>query len=608
MLLALALYYCFSWFCYRMHSKLGLLQALQKRWRPFCLLVGLFVPALNACYWISALTSIYDEVYTALMLILVAMGTEVFVSAFQEIERYTTLPKLWWSVFFGVFRGLLYFVLVYVAYNHFLQQEITEGGLLVALCYTSAVYMVLHFVHGFIFEEMVFKTELVQAIIKRLRIPGQIFVIILTGLYLWTWIPDAFPKILKLRFYLNIALAIDLCVIVNETLFVVAFEYYLTKVKEFKVSKLIKDLTRFVTYAILIMTVMSTAFHINLSSLLVGSTVISVVIGLALQETMGNFVAGMLLDFAKPYKAGDFIEVDGLSGTVVNLNWRSTILRMATGELNIVPNAMVAKSTVKNFSVPSGRQARNITVGVSYEHSPDLVRRVINDALASVPDVITEPAPMIWLSDFADSSMNYCIRYWISDFSAGLTIDSKVREALWYHFSREGINIPYPTSTLLYGDSTAPDRLGEVVEYLGKLDFLQKRSGEFIKALSGIAKLKLYGTGEQVYPAAGAVEKDSTLIVMSGRLKMVLRPKEDEENKTATQNAAKSVDLRPGDIFGDEVRGADAASASVIALEESELICFKGSRIHHLRKKYPDDFAAIKEYMQGKSGSKSESK
>ncbi|MGM9992429.1 MAG: mechanosensitive ion channel domain-containing protein [Candidatus Bruticola sp.] len=592
-LLAVVCYYLFRWFCYKYKTKIQLVQSMQEHWRPFLLIVGFLIPILNSCYFINSLAPFYEECYTALLLVLVAMGGEVLLYVLERINISLKVPKTIWNVSFYVLRFLLYFLLVNVAYRNMLQQEIIEGGFFVASCYTAAVYMVLKFAYNFVFEDINFKNELLKAIINRIKMPCYVLVCILTAMYAWTWAPSTFKKTIDLIKYLDIALAIDLCTVALESIFILIFDYYLTKIKSIVISKLIQDLSRLIAYVILLLVILSTAFNVNLSSLLVSSTVISVIVGLALQESMGNFVAGILLDFAQPYKTGDYVEIGGVAGRVESIDWRSTVLRLVTGECNVLPNSIVAKSTVKNYSFPTSRQARSFVIGIAYDHSPDLVRRVILQAIDSVSEVLKDPKPVVWLIDFADSSMNYKVFYWIEDFSCGLTIDSKVRESVWYYLKRENINIPYPITSILENNEPSVSNDTEIIkEFISRLDIMQGASEAYVSACAQNSQIKLYGPGECLYPKDNLGNKDIAAIVKKGRLRMTMLAKGEEQTKET-----KKIDLGTGDIFSEILADSQHFETKVYVVEEAELVTFTSEQISRLFKLYPESKREIAKHF-----------
>lgn len=578
-------YYFVRWFCaLKIENKL--FKLLQKRWKPFLIVIGIFAPVLNLAYWVNSLNGIFTDVYVTLMLAAVLMLLEVFLCLLESLNSGNRIPKLYWSVTFSVLRAVLYTCLVYYTYRSFLLKEVSEGGFLAAICCTAAVYMCLKFIHGFFFEDTSYRFELVQKFMSKKSALGYGIVLVLTAMYAWTWVPAQVRAKIGLAKYLGVILATLVIIFAAEAVLVLFFDYYFKEIKKKTVSKLIQDITRLGVYLLLATIILTTAFNINLSSLLVGSTALSVILGFALQDTMGNLVAGLLLNFAKPYKIGDYIDIGGLAGTVEKLDWRSTVLKPVSGERNILPNATVAKSNIKNFSFPTARQARNVEVGAGYEHSPDLVRRVILQALRSVKEVLFDPAPKILLTAFADSSINYKVIFWIEDFSTGLVAESKVREAIWYNFAREGINIPFPITTVIK-DEAKHESVFSASEFMAALKLSEKLSAPFREKLAKEFSLKMFGPTESVCPCDCIGEKPALGLLKSGLLALV-------SQNAAEEDLAKSETLfRQGEIFAAGAGGEAPEGFVLKAVRESEILILTASQAAYFKEHFSEDWEAL---------------
>ncbi|MBQ7501387.1 mechanosensitive ion channel family protein [bacterium] len=578
-------YYFIRWFC-GLKIENNLFKLLQKRWKPFLIVIGLFIPVLNLTHWISRLNQFFTDVYVSLMLAAVLMLLEVFLCLLESLNFKNRIPKLQWSIAFSILRAVLYIGLVYHTYSNFLQKEVMEGGFLAAICCTAAVYMCLKFIHGFFFEDTSYRYELMQSFMSKKSALGYGVVLVLTAMYAWTWVPSAVRTRLALGKYLLAILAALALIFVAEAFFVLLFDYYFSQKKKKTVSKLIQDITRLAVYLLLATIILTTAFNINLSSLLVGSTALSVILGFALQDTMGNLVAGVLINFAKPYKIGDYIDIGGLAGTVEKLDWRSTVLKPISGERNILPNSTVAKSNIKNFSFPTARQARSVEVGAGYEHSPDLVRRVIMQALRSVKEVMFEPAPKILLTEFADSSINYKVVFWVDDFSTGVVAESKVRESIWYNFSREKINIPFPITTVIK-DEGKDDGGFSVSEFVSDLKFSDKLSAEFKEKFVKSLSLKMFGPSESVCPCECIGEKPVLYLLKSGLLSFAFE-NAGEEAKTQSE-----VQFRRGDLFVAGAAGEIPDNSVVRAVEETEILILTVSQAAYFMERFHEDWQVI---------------
>ena len=573
-----AAYYVIRWFCYKLKTEINIIKALQSKWKPLLFIIGCLFPILNLSYWTPEFSSIFEDCYVALMLCALLMGLEALLSSVESSSLSRLFSKVHWSIGFGILRGILYTLSFYYSYRGLLQNEITQGGFFMGCCCTGAVYMCLKFMHGFIFEDAPYRHEMVKSFFVRHSAWGYCAAVVLTALYGATWIPEGFKYRSVCFKYLSVAFAIILFSFIIEAVFVFVFDYFLKEVKKKTVSKLVQDLSRLISYVLLIMIILTTAFNVNLSSLMVGSTVISVILGLALQETMGNLIAGLLLNFAKPYKSGDYIDISGIMGTVEKVDWRSTVLRLISGERYIVPNSSVAKSTIKNFSEPSKRQARTVMVGADYKHSPDFVRRTVKLALNSVEGVLHDPSPSVLLAGFEDSSISYKIVFWIEDFGKGLAIESQVREAVWYHFSRENINIPFPITTVIKAEPEESPEASKAA-FIEGLELMQKVSDKFKIFCKDSLSLKMFGPGETIFPSLCADERYVICIVKSGEL------------SACRGNSEKSAVISCGDIFAEPASGEN--SITVKAVKESVLLCFTESQRDMMRSGCPEDFALL---------------
>ena len=183
---------------------------------------------------------------------------------------------------------------------------------------------------------------------------------------------------------------------------------------------------------------------VNPLSLITTSVVFTAVIGFALQDTIGNFFAGLALQIERTLDVGDWIEADGNVGRIVAIRLRSTSIVTKDGDLIALPNGLFLKGKVKNFSKPTRQHRMWMKVGVSYAHPPNDVRRVLLAAVRDVPGIDATPEPDVMVTEFGDSAIIYSVRYWISDFARDAPIDTEARSRIWYHLRRAEMEVPYP--------------------------------------------------------------------------------------------------------------------------------------------------------------------
>ena len=195
------------------------------------------------------------------------------------------------------------------------------------------------------------------------------------------------------------------------------------------------------------------AVGIQTTSLIAVLGAAGLAVGLALQGSLSNFAAGVLIVLFRPYKVGDWVEAAGISGAVVSVQILTTILKTGDNKQVIVPNSQIMDSVITNYSTNETRRV-DMMVGVSYDDNLDKVRKTIEEIIAADDRILEEPACQIAVSELADSSVNFVVRPWVqtADYWAvmfGLTETIKKR------FDEEGISFPFPQQDVHLYKATA---------------------------------------------------------------------------------------------------------------------------------------------------------
>ena len=165
-------------------------------------------------------------------------------------------------------------------------------------------------------------------------------------------------------------------------------------------------------------------------------------IGLALQGSLSNFAAGILIVIYRPYKVGDYIQADNHLGTVDDIQIFSTVLKTPDNKLVVVPNGSIMNGSIVNFSNQDKRRV-DIIASCSYEDDIDKVKSVLADILSKDDRILNEPKPRIAVSELADSSVNFIVRPWVKN-SDYIDVYYSLLEEIKKRFDQEGIAIPYP--------------------------------------------------------------------------------------------------------------------------------------------------------------------
>ena len=165
-------------------------------------------------------------------------------------------------------------------------------------------------------------------------------------------------------------------------------------------------------------------------------------VGLAMQGSLANFAAGVLIVMFRPYRVGDFVEVAGVAGAVVQVGILTTLLKTGDNKQIIVPNAQIMSSIITNYSANDTRRV-DLVIGIGYDDDIDKARDTIRALVDADDRILKDPACLIAVSELADSSVNFVVRPWVksADYSA---VNFALTEAIKRRFDKEGISFPYP--------------------------------------------------------------------------------------------------------------------------------------------------------------------
>jgi hypothetical protein len=174
------------------------------------------------------------------------------------------------------------------------------------------------------------------------------------------------------------------------------------------------------------------------------SAIAAAVLGFALQETLGNAFAGLAIQTEKPFKVGHWISVAGHEGRVAEVTWRATKIKTKAGNLVILPNNVVAREAINNYTEPTAPTRLFVEVGATYSAPPNEVREALFAAMRRSPYVLEDPKPDVLLTEFASSAITYRARFWIENFENDDFARDGVNRSIYYEFARRNIEIPWP--------------------------------------------------------------------------------------------------------------------------------------------------------------------
>jgi CRP-like cAMP-binding protein len=244
------------------------------------------------------------------------------------------------------------------------------------------------------------------------------------------------------------------------------------------------------------------------SSILTTSALLTAVVGLSLQDTLGNLFAGLAIQAQTPFEIGDWIQYDEVKthvGQVLEINWRATKMRTIDDVEVIVPNSKLATAAISNYSKPTPSTRRLVTIHGPYSAPPLRIKQVLLAAAKTVPGVLDHPAPDVNSIGYDEYGIQYQIRFYIDRFEERQVIDGEVLDRVWYAMRRAQLPLPVPQRriTMLQHsqESQKVARLEQVAERersLHHVDFLSCLPDELFHELAERCEKRLYAAGEAI--------------------------------------------------------------------------------------------------------------
>ncbi len=308
------------------------------------------------------------------------------------------------------------------------------------------------------------------------------------------------------------------------------------------------------------------------------SAVGAVVIGFALQDTLGNTFAGLAIQVEKPFRVGHWIRVASHEGQVSEVTWRATRLRTKTGNMVILPNSMLSKEAIVNYSQPAVPTRLEVEVGVSYSVSPDRVKSALLEAAGNVSMALREPSPDAVLVSFGPSAIVYRVRFWVEDFGRDAAARDQMQSAIYYALRRHGYEIPFPIQVEIprqEAPESASSRTRRIDSILAPLELFAPLTEEQRHALAAGALERIYGKGERIVRQGDA--GGSMFVIRCGRVRVV-------------ENAAGELAVvEAGGYIGEmSLLTGQPRSATVEALEECELVELTSEALRDIALANPD--------------------
>jgi small-conductance mechanosensitive channel len=329
---------------------------------------------------------------------------------------------------------------------------------------------------------------------------------------------------------------------------------------------ILQDLLKFCLLAVLLGLALSQLFDIQLGSLLTSSAILTAVIGLSMQDTIGSLFSGLLLQIEKPFQEGDWIRVGEVDGQVTEVTWRYTKVVTADGNEALLPNNTVAKDRLVNYDRPDSTLRQVLYVPAPLDAPPVKVKSAILTALGRAEGVVKSPAPVARLHEIQADRLVYAASYSVTGYGGRLAAADAVLSTVWYQFLERGIEIPAPARRLLKGKPAGEDGPGTDLAALAGVELLAGMAEADLAMLARVSVARRFSPGQTIM-AKG--ETGTTMcIILSGLVAVVMGGKEVAR-------------LAPGQIFGEmalltgEPRQADVRAVETTRCLEVDREAFR---------------------------------
>jgi small-conductance mechanosensitive channel/CRP-like cAMP-binding protein len=335
----------------------------------------------------------------------------------------------------------------------------------------------------------------------------------------------------------------------------------------FDAPTLVRNMFSIIAFTALFFVIFTQIFpDVNLGALFTTSAIFGVILGLALQDTLGNFFAGISLQADRPFQVGDVITVgvQRHTGVVEEITWRAIKVRTFQNHIVLISNSNAAKEPIE-VCPRENLNARLVFFNTLYSDSPAKTIHVVREAVREADNVSQKITPIVRIRNLGDSGVEYEVKYWLDDYAKYNDTDALVRQRIWYGFRRNELSFAYPTRTLLVERKAKAGAAGDaapIVERLAAVDIFAPLSTEETTMLAQAASSHVFAPGETVIRAGDP--GSSMFVVHNGRVAVQL----NENGRPRTV-----ATLSEGAFFGEmALFTGEPRTANIVALEETEVL------------------------------------
>lgn len=366
----------------------------------------------------------------------------------------------------------------------------------------------------------------------------------------------------------------------------------LRKSEQSEIASLVKTVLSIIIYIVAFFVIFQSQYpSVQLAPLLTGSTIIGIVVGFALQDTLGNLFAGIAMQADQPFQVGDVISISNSGmGVVEEVSWRGVKIRTYQNKLLVISNSVLGRETIE-VAPRQNLNGRIVSFNTLYSDPPAKTARVVLEAIRNVEYVSQKKRPLVRIRNFGESSLDWEVKYWTDRYDRINEIDASIRQRIWYVFQRENIGFAFPTRTLYVerkrAEATPEDRAASAAEVLSQVSLFEPLSQSEIATLASGSKNRVYAPGELI--VRRGQEGRSMFVIARGAVEIQI--------PSAKRSTAK-ISIGVNDFFGEmSLLTGEPRSATVVAIEETEVLQIKKETLKPLFEANPDLMRSIGEII-----------
>lgn len=344
------------------------------------------------------------------------------------------------------------------------------------------------------------------------------------------------------------------------------FNAFLRGSQQSEISSLLRNVFSIIVYIVAFFIIFNSQYpKVDLAALFTTSTILGIVIGLALQDTLGNLFAGLAMQADQPFQVGDVIQISNRgTGVVENVSWRGVKIRTFQNKLLVISNSVLGKETIE-VAPRENLNARIVFFNSLYTNSPAKTIQVVREAVRQVENVSQKIRPVVRIRNLGENGIEFEIKYWLEDYARYNDTDALIRQRVWYVFQRENIDFAYPTRTIHVEKEPEKSAISEeentIFERLSIIPLFAPLSDEETRKLAQGTNVRVYAPGEAI--VRKGQEGNSMFVINRGAVKVQIM----ENGAAVTVNR-----LRDNDFFGEmSLLTGQPRSATVVAEEETEV-------------------------------------